>query len=438
MVLARRLLLLVVVLLGVASALADCSSAERPTTVAAAWAAAQHTGGACDAPCHSAPPCTPATTPLPPCDESQGLLDTDGCWSDSTRVTPERLANHVQGGGTAEGLASALAWPRVWLTRSCAAPARHHTALSDASCPRLATLSRTHGTVYWLLLVGDESLRSLYCQLYSILIRGSEMAASKDSVFSDLHNDAANVGCGGLMPKAKSTHVGYGGATFDDQTPADLGYVILSGAGEEAAGKVFTFRTADLGGGRHVRVSWTYAKSLAAPEAMLGGITASLTGREGFPDDVILSSGYHDFPHSADLRRQPGGSHADAHNVFPSTGSGVAATALAAEKRREGVLEVMDHLAKATGNASRLWYRSNYCQDHFSALVADARVVPAVQQGGEACWTCSASAPRTGRIRSRTGWCRVGSRWARRRTGRTRTSTRTTRASSPARRRSSC
>ena len=115
---------------------------------------------------------------------------------------------------------------------------------------------------------------------------------------------------------------------------------------------------------------------------MLGGITASLTGREGFPDNVILSSGYHDFPHSADLRRQPGGSHADAHNVFPSTGSGVTATALAAEKRREGVLEVMDHLAKATGNASRLWYRSNYCQDHFSALVADARVVPAVQQGG--------------------------------------------------------
>ena len=409
-----RPLALGLVLLQVARAL-ECTHPGKPTTVALSWLDSQSAINVCNSLCFS--PCSPSPTPLPPCDGA-ALLDSYGCWANSSDVTPAQLSNHMRG----DAAYVLSTWRRVWLPRTCSYT-RHAGASFPSTCPRLRTLLSRDSkellplsevgpppprVAWWLLILGDSgSGRGLYCHLYALLVAGTERVP-RDSVYQDAENPAEQVGCGGLV--ANSDKLSYPHGIYEWNETHKLQFA----ASKESTSRVFSFVAPEVKGGRRLRVSWAYTEGLGdgigtLRTAWANALNSTWAGGPRAPDDVVLGSGIYDY---RDM------SWSDAQNVWAADAEKMELNLRVAEERRAGVVSLMELIdnstrgglgaasssaaeaffrrneaqagagaaaaAAAEANRSRVrfWARNNHCQSRFPAVHADVRVEPAVRERG--------------------------------------------------------
>jgi hypothetical protein len=356
------MLALIFVLASARSAAAACPQAA--TTIARAWEDSQQTDNFCSAPCPSE--CVPSALPLPACDAFAGLLDTEGCWANSSLVDHALVQNHVS-----YGASTALRnWLRVWLPRRCSYFRR--ADLRPATCPRLARLEADRPrqrVVWWLLLLGDSGAnRGLYCHLYALLVAGTEKTP-RDAVYHDFPlNGPEDVGCGGLVRKDVKTT--YQHATYVFNETHELRF-----AASRETNRVFSFYAPAGRPGRFVRVSWAYTRGLV--EEAFRFDDALRFGREGatpdgpaVPDEVVVGAGIYDYR---------GLDWSDEANRFTYTEKQSKDNIVASESRREGVEHLMEAVARL---GSRFWYRTNHCQSRFPAVHSDVRAKKEVVKHG--------------------------------------------------------
>lgn len=332
-------------LLAAAAALGDAACRPRPTTVSDAWLDSRAQENACNTLCEAT--CAPSPAPLPPCDGA-GLLDSHGCWANSSDLTPQQLRNHV------DGDADALLrdWKRVWLPRACRY-VRHSGARLRSTCPRLRR-------PWWILILGDSGAgRGLYCHLYALLVAGTERTP-RDAVFHDPLNPAERVGCGGLVPKSERLSYPHGTYEWNDT------HILQFAASKESTSRVFGFEAP-----QGLRVSWAYTEGLVELQTLRAALRNALA--EGAPDDVVVGSGIYDYTSQV---------WSDARNVFPEDDEMTRLNLRVAEQRRLGALALLGEVRNATGGRARFWVRNNHCQSRFPAVHADARVQPAVLAAG--------------------------------------------------------
>ena len=247
-------------------------------------------------------------------------------------------------------------------------------------CTRVARLRKeatnASSTFYHLMLLGDSGGgRDVYCQLYALLLHGTEKQPADND-----YGDPDVVGCGGLFPIAMRGNVSYdtnGGLPNDFNAT----HYLRSSASVHQGGRVFHFDVPAAGGGS-MRVSWSYVygftdpgKGIATVQTIVKVLQSLRHAGTRLPDDVVLGAGVADYDL---LARAP---------PTLQTLDSFAAVGLARAAGATTVLRAWGDFVNGKGGKkvkaqSRLWFRSNHCNTRFGAAAADQYVVPLFHGAG--------------------------------------------------------
>jgi len=220
--------------------------------------------------------------------------------------------------------------------------------------------------VWWVLLLGDESTRAVYCALFRLLVLGNDSGGELLGPYASALNPGDAVGCGGSLARLDKP------PPAASLRPLNATHGITLAAAQPQLSRVFSFQTPDVGGARRARFSYAYTHGLAGAD---GGASVADALRNAMNESLRPTSPFWwlDEPSAPD------------ELVFGAAAADYAeARAHVAEERRAGLGRLMRQWTEVAGSrkraqsgehAGRFWLGGCACNGRFPAAHADSRLM---------------------------------------------------------------